>query len=110
MYVESAYLLAQAWVAAVVGRLTDARELSRRAADFARSHGQLAREVLCLQTAVQFGDVRGASRLIELAGLVDGPRVSLSGRYAHALAGNDGHGLEAVSLDFETMGDLLAAA
>jgi DNA-binding CsgD family transcriptional regulator len=110
VYVESAYLLAQAWVAAVVGRLTDARELSGRAADFAQSHGQLAREVLCLQTAVQFGDVRGASRLIELAGLVDGPRVSLSGRYAHALAGNDGQGLEAVSLDFEAMGDLLAAA
>jgi DNA-binding CsgD family transcriptional regulator len=110
VYVESAYLLAQAWVAAALGRLTDARELSGRAADFARSHGQLAREVLCLQTAVQFGDVGGADRLTELADQVDGPRASLSGRHAHALARNDGQGLDEVSSDFEAMGDVLAAA
>jgi hypothetical protein len=54
-YVESDFLIASAWVAAVAGRATEARDFSRRAAEFARSHGQLAREVRALQTAAQFG-------------------------------------------------------
>jgi DNA-binding CsgD family transcriptional regulator len=109
-YVESDYLLAEAWVAAVAGRVTEAQDMSCRAAEFAHDHGQLAREVLALQTAAQFGDASGADRLAELATLVEGPRAPLAARYAHALAADAGAGLDVVSRDFEEMGDALAAA
>jgi hypothetical protein len=52
VYVESTGLLAEAWVAAARERTSDARQLAWRVAEFTRDHGQLAREVLCLQTAV----------------------------------------------------------
>ncbi len=109
-YVESGYLLATAWVSAVRGRIAQAREITSGATEFARTHGQPAREVLNLQTAVQFGDVSGANRLAELSELVEGPRAPLSARYARALADDDAVGLDAVSRDFEEMGDALAAA
>jgi DNA-binding NarL/FixJ family response regulator len=109
-YVEPGYLLAAAWVSAAQGRIAEAREIASRAIEFARTHRQLAREVLSLQTAVQFGDVRGAGRLAELANQVQGPRAALSARYALALANDDAEGLDAVSHDFEAIGDRLAAA
>jgi DNA-binding NarL/FixJ family response regulator len=109
-YVESGYLLASAWVAASRGRTLDAREITQRAADFARSHGQLTREVWCLQTAVQFGDVSGVNRLAELAALVEGPRAGVAARYAKALSDDDAVALDAVSLELQSLGDLLAAA
>ena len=110
LYVEPAYLRAAAWVSAVQGRIAEAREKISQAAEFARSRGQLAREVLCRQTAVQFGDAGGAERLAELATMVEGPRAPIAARYAHALADDDGVALDAVSRDFEAMGDMLAAA
>jgi DNA-binding CsgD family transcriptional regulator len=109
-YVESGYLLASAWVAAAAGHVTEALALSGQAAEFARSHGQLAREVLALQTGVQFGDTAGADRLTELTAVVEGPRAPLAARYARALAADDATALDAVSRDFEAMGDVLAAA
>jgi DNA-binding CsgD family transcriptional regulator len=109
-YVESGYLLSSAWVSAAQGRITDAREIVSRATEFAKSHGQLAREVLCLQAGVQFGDIGVAARLEELAAQVEGPRAPLSARYARALAEDDAAGLDAVSRDFEAMGDVLVAA
>jgi DNA-binding NarL/FixJ family response regulator len=109
-YVESGYLLAEAWVAAVTGRVAEARKLSHQAAEFANSHGQLAREVLALQTMGQFGDGSGADRLTELATKVEGPRAPVAARYARAVATDDAAALDAVSRDFEAMGDKLAAA
>lgn len=109
-YVESGYLLASAWVSAVQGLIMDAREIALRATEFARDHGQLAREVGCLQTAVQFGYVGAAARLDQLATQVEGPRAPLSAQYARALANDDAAGLDAVSSEFEAMGDVLAAA
>lgn len=109
-YVESGHLLTDAWVSAVQGRLNEARETASRASGFARSHGQLSREVLCLQTAAQFGDVGGADRLADLARAVEGPRAPLAARYTLALANEDAQGLDAASSEFERMGDLLAAA
>lgn len=110
LYVESGYLLCAAWVSACQGRTGEARELAARAAEFARTHGQVAREVVCLQHAIQFGDAGTADRLSELAALVEGPRASLAARYARALADHDADALCAVSADLETMGDALAAA
>jgi DNA-binding CsgD family transcriptional regulator len=108
-FVESDALLARAWVSAAAGRTPEARHIAARATEFARDHGQWAREVVCLQAGVGFGDTTVAARLDELASVVDGPRAPLAARYAHALATGDGDGLTAVSADFETMGDPLAA-
>lgn len=110
VYVESTALIAQAWVAAARHQIDDARRFARDAAEFARSHGQIAREVLYLQTAAQFGDVSESQRLAELSTMVQGPRASVAARYAAAVRDDDASALEDVSLEFEEMGDLLAAA
>jgi ATP/maltotriose-dependent transcriptional regulator MalT len=109
-FLEPDYLLATAWVSAAQDRIAEAREIVSRAAQFARAHGQPAREVLCLQAAVQLGDANGADRLAELTTVVQGVRAPLAARYARALARDDGPALDAVSHDFESMGDVLAAA
>ena len=109
-YLESASLLAAAWVASARGRTSQARDLARKAAEFACTHGQHAREVVSLQTAIQFGDQHTGARLTELAELVDGPRAGLVARWAAALAEHDGDALLAVSHDLEAMGDRIAAA
>src|SRR5262249_43077764 len=98
------------WLATSRQRLTEARQLAWKAAEFARSHDQFAREVWCLQTAVQFDDTEAAERLAELATRVEGPRVAVAARYAAALAADDADELDRVSTEFEAMGDLLAGA
>jgi len=109
-YVEPEILRAEAWVHAARGHIAEAREKACEAADFARSHGQWAREVVGLQTAVQFGDASGGNRLEELAAVVEGSRAPLAARYAKAVAADDAAALDAVSVEFEAMGDVLAAA
>jgi DNA-binding CsgD family transcriptional regulator len=109
-HLESDSLLAAAWVAAARGRTSEARNLAHTGAEFARTHGQHAREVVCLQAAIQFGDNQHTSRLAELANVLGGPRASLLARWAAALAADDGGALGAVSIDLETMGDRIAAA
>jgi DNA-binding CsgD family transcriptional regulator len=108
--VELNALLAKAWLAAARQRFHEARQFARQAVEFTREHGQLAREVQCLQTLVQFGDTSVAPRLAELANLVEGPRAPLAARYARALDADDANQIEHVSTDFEAMGDLLCAA
>ncbi len=110
VYVTSTELLSEAWLTAVRSRSTEARRLARQAAEFARDHDQLAREVLCLQTAVQFDDTDAAERLAELATRVQGPRAAVAARYAAAVQADDAAELDQVSAEFEAMGDLLAAA
>jgi DNA-binding NarL/FixJ family response regulator len=109
-YLESASLLAGAWVAAARGRSYQARDLAREAAEFACTHGQHAREVVCLQAAIQFGDQHTAARLAELVKLMDAPRAILAARWAAALADHDGDALLAVSHDLGAMGDRIASA
>ena len=102
--------LALAWLAAAEGAVGEAISILRSAAESAGTKGQFAAEVVCLQTATQFGDHSGAARLGELEAIVDGPRVGCAARFAEAL--RDGHvaALVAASEDFERMGDLVAAA
>lgn len=100
-------LMARAWLAAAHQHLTEARHFASEAAAFTRGHGQLACEVLCLQTATQFGDTTAAGRLEELAHLVDGQRARLAARYARALDLDDVGELDLVSADFESIGDPL---
>lgn len=109
-YVEPAFQVATAWVAATRGTVDEARRICGRAAELARSRGQWSREVLCLQTAVQFGFTGAAQRLVDLAGVVEGPRAQVAARHAEALAATDGAALDASSLAYERMGDRLAAA
>lgn len=101
--------LARAWVVAGQGAITEAITMSLSAAESAATKGQFAAEVVCLQTAVQFGDHSAVSRLTELESMVEGPRVKLAARFAAALADSDAPELEEVSVEFEQMGDLVAA-
>jgi DNA-binding CsgD family transcriptional regulator len=111
-FIEPDTLLAEAWVAANRGHVTAAQRLSRRGAELAGSRGQYAREVLCLQVAVQFGDATPvtATRLDQLAGTVEGPRAAIAARYANAILRADPDTLWSVSGELHSMGDRLAAA
>jgi DNA-binding CsgD family transcriptional regulator len=111
VFLEPNRLLAAAWVAAARGRTTEVLDLVSQAADFARTHGQHAREVLCLQNAIQLGDTRDhGERLAELATLVQGSRAAIVARWASAKGAHDGEALMAVSSDLESMGDKIGAA
>ena len=101
--------LARAWVVAGQGATTVAVTMLKSAAETAASKGQFAAEVVCLQTVVQLGDHSVGPRLTELESIVEGPRAKLASRFAGALADSDAPELEAISAEFEQMGDLVAA-
>lgn len=101
--------LARAWVAAGQGAVTEAITVLLSAAQRAKETERFAAEVLCLQTATQFGDRTTASRLRELESIVEGPRAGLAVRFAEALCASDAAELLAVSEEFERMGDPVAA-
>ncbi len=101
--------LARAWVAAGQGAVSEAIAVVLSAAERARAIGRFADEVLCRQTAAQFGDVTSAPRLRELESVVEGPRVGAAARLAAALHAADGTELLSASEQFEDMGDLVAA-
>ena len=101
--------LAQAWIAAGQGAVSEALGVLSTAAETVRANGQFASEVMLLQTAVQFGDRGCAARLHELAQMVEGPRAGIAARFATALQATDADELTSVSEEFETMGDPIAA-
>jgi DNA-binding CsgD family transcriptional regulator len=108
-FLDYEYAIAEAWVTAGQGAVSQAFAIVLAAAETARTNEQFAPEVMCLQTATQFGDGSAASRLRELEGIVEGPRAGVAARFATALHAGDGAELAAVSEDFERMGDLVAA-
>ncbi|MFN8032390.1 MAG: LuxR C-terminal-related transcriptional regulator [Mycobacterium sp.] len=101
--------LAQAWVSAAQGAVSEAITIVCSAAERASAKGQFAAEVLCLQTAAQFGCRDCAARLAELVSIVEGPRARLAAEFASALQAGDADELTAVSEEFERIGDLVAA-
>jgi DNA-binding CsgD family transcriptional regulator len=101
--------LARAWVAASQGSVSEAITVLLSAAERARGTGRFAAEVLCLQTATQFGDRGSAPRLKELESIVEGPRAGLAAGFAAALRDGDAAELSMLSEDFEHIGDLVAA-
>ncbi|MGH9817085.1 MAG: response regulator transcription factor, partial [Candidatus Acidiferrales bacterium] len=109
-YWEAEQALAEAWVAAVNGLPTMAVQTALEAANQARSLGRPAREVLCLQTATQFGDSSFADRLAELSSIVQGPRVAAAAAHCAALRAHDGDDLLEASRSYEAFGDRVAAA
>jgi DNA-binding NarL/FixJ family response regulator len=102
--------LAQAWVTAAEGGVSEAVALARQAAEVAASQPQPAMEVVALHTAVCFGDRTVADRLAGLATQVDGPRAPAAAAHAAALATDDGAALHAASVQLEQIGALLPAA
>jgi DNA-binding CsgD family transcriptional regulator len=101
--------LARAWVAAGSGAVSEAINILLSAAQKAGAVGQFAAEVVCLQTAAQFGDSTCAARLRELELIVEGQRVVLAARLAAGLRDDDATELALVSEEFELMGDVVAA-
>jgi DNA-binding CsgD family transcriptional regulator len=108
-YLDYEHAIAKAWVAAGQGAITEAIAISLAAAETARGNGQFAPEVMCLQTATQFGDRSCGPRLRELQTMVEGPRAAAAARFAEALRDGDAGELSAISAAFEDMGDLIAA-
>jgi DNA-binding CsgD family transcriptional regulator len=104
------YAIASAWVSACQGLVGEAVATSLSGAETARTRGQFAGEVVCLQAAAQFGDHSRASRLVELEKIVEGPRPGLVRRFADALHSGDGAGLAAISGAYEEIGDPVVAA
>jgi DNA-binding CsgD family transcriptional regulator len=101
--------LARAWVVAGQGAVSEAITALLSAAKTASANGHFAAEVVCLQTAAQFGDRSGSLRLRELEAIVEGPRVGVAARFSAALSDGDAAELAAVSEEFERLGDLVAA-
>ena len=101
--------LARAWVAAGQGAVSEAIADLLDAAERACAERRFAAEVLCLQTAVQFGDRTSARRLRELESMVEGPRVGLAARFAEGVRDGDAAQLVSVSEEFESLGDIVAA-
>jgi DNA-binding NarL/FixJ family response regulator len=110
VYLEPNVLLAQAWVAAAEGGVSEAVTLTRQADEVAASQHQPALQVVALHTAVCFGDRTVADRLAQLATQVDGPRAPAAAAHAAALATDDGAALHAASVQLEQIGALLLAA
>ncbi|WP_172798381.1 helix-turn-helix transcriptional regulator [Mycobacterium sp. GA-1285] len=108
-FLDHEQALMRAWVAASQGAVSEAIATTVSAAERACAEQQFAAEVLCLQTATQFGDRSSGPRLRELVSTVEGPRADLAARFAEALDEDDPVGLIAVSEGFEHIGDLLAA-
>jgi DNA-binding CsgD family transcriptional regulator len=109
-FVDHEASVAHAWVAACRGAVSEAVATLSEAAETARHNGQFAAEVMCLQTAAQFGDRTSGTRLHELSTMVEGPRAGIAARFASALHADCGAELNAASEEFEHMGDLVAAA
>ena len=101
--------LAEAWISAGQGAASEAIPCLQATAERCRDAGKFAEEVICLQTATQFGDRTTAPRLRELECVTEGPRAGLASRFATALRDDDATELSIVSAEFERMGDLAAA-
>jgi DNA-binding CsgD family transcriptional regulator len=110
LFLDYEYALTCAWVAACQGVVSEAIRTLLSTAGTGGRKGQFAAEVMCLQTATQFGHPSCEPRLRELEAVVEGPRVGLAVRFAKAMRSGDGDELASVSEEFEQMGDIIAAA
>jgi DNA-binding CsgD family transcriptional regulator len=102
--------ITEAWVLAAEGAVSLAISITRDAAATEAERGRSAWEVLLLQTATQFGDHTTATRLVELADKVQGPRAPAAAAHGTALAAGSGDGLIEASRMYEAFGDRIAAA
>ena len=104
-------LRARAWTAVSEGDLTRARRLLEEGAEVGARIGDLVEESIALHDLARLGGAaQVASRLGEVARVVEGDLAVTRGAHARALADGDPAGLEAAADAFEHMGALLLAA
>lgn len=102
--------IAEAWVAAAEGAVTQAVAAAREAGALAAQREQPAVEVMALHTAVRFGDRTAAARLTELAAGIHTPLPAVAAAHAVALVDGDGRGLDDVATRLAELGAPLLAA
>lgn len=107
---DSEESLAEAWVCAAEGAISQAVSIARKAATSEVRLNRPAREVCLLQAATQFGDHTTAPRLAVLADQVQGPRVQAAAAHAVALSAKSGEALSKAARMYEEFGDRIAAA
>lgn len=102
---------ARRWIEAGRGSLSTAMQSALRAADLAESMGIIDSYAAALHDAARLGGAaQAASRLRALAGVVDGPLVSMYAAHATALTAQEGPALDEVAASFEAIGAMLLAA
>ncbi|MGQ0803322.1 MAG: LuxR C-terminal-related transcriptional regulator [Actinomycetota bacterium] len=102
---------ARAWVPALRGELSQARDLLHEHASRARSIGAFPAAADALHDCVRLGDgTEVIEPLDEMACRVDGELTTAQAAHGHALAAGDGDALDEVSKGFEGLGALLLAA
>jgi DNA-binding CsgD family transcriptional regulator len=100
-----------AWVAVARGEVTTGIELAMKTADVERHRGNAGFEIMALHDVVRLGAPgRVATRLTELATVVEGRLAPLYAAHAAALARPDGSQLDAVAGAFAELGYILLAA
>jgi DNA-binding CsgD family transcriptional regulator len=102
---------ARAWTAVAGGDLPEGRRYLQEGVDLGERIGDLVGAATSLHSLARLGKARQvATRLADLAGVIEGNLVAARVLHARALAQDDPDGLETVSLSFESMSaDLLAA-
>ncbi|MCA4722870.1 LuxR C-terminal-related transcriptional regulator [Mycolicibacterium fortuitum] len=109
VFMNTAMSVATGWTLAAGGALTDAIGLLRKAAHDAAQRGQPTHELLCLQTAAQWGDSAGAARARELADSLKLPLAETVAGHIQALAADDGAGLLTAAQEYRALGDRATA-
>ncbi|HEY4630842.1 MAG TPA: LuxR C-terminal-related transcriptional regulator [Blastococcus sp.] len=103
--------LADAWLAAAEGQLTDAAALALDAARLAADQGQQSVEALMLHDALRFGADEGVlQRAQQLSRRLDAPLLEVVALEAEAVAEGDAEGLDRASRRFEELGALMWSA
>ncbi|MDF3340652.1 LuxR C-terminal-related transcriptional regulator [Mycolicibacterium septicum] len=109
VFMGTAMSVATGWTLAAGGSLTDAIDVVREAGRDAARREQPTHELLCLQTAAQWGDTVGAARARELADTLKLPLAETVARHIEALAADDGAGLLAAADGYRAIGDRATA-
>ena len=100
-----------AWIAAARGEIPAAVDLALSTAAEARQRGQPGCELIALHDAARLGaPARVASRLAELAAVVQGDLASLFIRHVQALVAASGVALDGIAASFAALGANLLAA
>jgi DNA-binding NarL/FixJ family response regulator len=110
VYMHTALAVATGWALAAGGYLTDAVATVHDAAAQARERGQPTHELICIQTAAQWGDFAMSARARELADELSLPLADAVAHHVEALAAKDGEGLLEASNAYSALGDKATAA
>lgn len=102
--------VAEAWIAAGEGQLSEAITIARAAAAVAASSCGRAIAAEALHASARLGDPDAADMLAELSTHVDGELIEIYTRHAAAVASKDAAALEDCSREFEELGARASAA